>query len=93
MILIPEQVFSSVNITDSKRMHKMTEAAVRDSAAVSVQLSFRFPTSLTFSFPADEADSLPDNGIPSCLLHCGKFTRLLLTPSPLRWVFISWPSH
>ena len=34
MMFIPKQVFSSVNIMDSKRMHKMTEAAVRDSAAV-----------------------------------------------------------
>lgn len=32
------QVFSSVNIIDSKRMQKMTEAAVRDSAAVSGSL-------------------------------------------------------
>lgn len=37
------QVFSSVNITDSKRMHKMTEAAVRDSAAVRESLLLRCP--------------------------------------------------
>lgn len=29
-----DQVFSSVNITDSRYMRKMTEAAVRDSAGV-----------------------------------------------------------
>jgi len=33
-------VFSSVNITDSKYMREMTEAAVRDSAAVSFHLSY-----------------------------------------------------
>lgn len=30
------KVFSSVNILDSRRMQKMTEAAVRDSAGVSL---------------------------------------------------------
>ena len=33
---VMDLVFSSVNIIDSKRMQKMTEAAVRDSAAVRV---------------------------------------------------------
>ncbi|KAJ2914962.1 hypothetical protein MD484_g5461, partial [Candolleomyces efflorescens] len=44
-------VFSSVNIQDSKRMHKMTEAAVRDSAAMK-QIAYLTMVFLPASFIA-----------------------------------------
>lgn len=43
MNLTFSKVFSSVNIDDSKRMQKMTEAAVRDSAGTSLN-SYTLPT-------------------------------------------------
>lgn len=63
------KAFSSVNIEDSKRMQKLTEAAVRDSAGI-YNLRIQDPI-VDCNDYSDETDILSYNVLPSGDICCG----------------------
>lgn len=80
------QVFSSVNISDSKLMREMTGAAMKDSAAVCFR--YHWGTTCVYNLSnTDEANCLSHNGLPSCILCCRKYaSRYISLPKCLQSV-------
>ncbi|KAJ2925316.1 hypothetical protein H1R20_g11757, partial [Candolleomyces eurysporus] len=90
--LMSRQVFSSVNIDDSKRMHKMTEAAVRDSAAMK-QIAYLTMVFLPASFIATVFGMNVREIVPDSLGTIGNYLAAALSMTlATAWIIIAFQS-
>lgn len=67
---VMDLAFATVNIEDSRHMQKLTEATVRDSAAMKQVCLFVIIVFVVVANFDYYTDFVPYYGVPSCFLHC-----------------------